>query len=73
MSVSFEGAHRAKIEANRRQEEDQLKWNEERENRIQSKLQAIILRHQNELSAMKKIHNRTETSLQKNLNMEIEQ
>lgn len=59
--------------AMQKEEEEQEAWDEERANRIDSKLQTVVNKQTNELEAMKKSHNSGKAQIEKGMNEEIQQ
>lgn len=55
-----------------KEQEEQEIWNQERENKIDSKLQIVIIKQHNEFEAMKKTHNSGRLEIERCMNEEID-
>jgi len=69
----FEDAHKTKMEAMQKEKMEQEAWNDERENKIQNKLQVILTRQENEMKVLKVTHEKAYAALEKNMLQEIDQ
>ncbi len=68
----FEEAHATKMEVARKEQEEQNKWDQEREEKIMKKLQVTIARQNNELQAMALAHEKARNMLEKTMNEEFD-
>ena len=69
----FEEAHTIKMEVLAKEKGEQDMWLEEREKKIQKKLQVIITRQNNEIQALRKGLDAERTIIERDMNAEIEQ
>eukprot|EP01022_Parablepharisma_sp_SALTPOND_P017649 TRINITY_DN2859_c2_g1_i1.p2 TRINITY_DN2859_c2_g1~~TRINITY_DN2859_c2_g1_i1.p2 ORF type:complete len:358 (-),score=30.75 TRINITY_DN2859_c2_g1_i1:321-1394(-) len=70
---SFEEAHKIKMEATLKEQQEQAQWDEEREAKIQCRLQVIVARQTNELEVMRATHAKARTAIEKSMAEDIEQ
>lgn len=64
----FEEAHGIKMEIMKKEKEEQAAWLEEREKKIQKKLETLNVRHMNEIQALQKTHEKERIIKEKEMN-----
>ncbi len=57
----------------KKEQEEQQNWVQEREDKIQSRLQAVAMRHEKELKAQRIVQDKERAALERSMNDELEQ